>query len=140
MGIYIGIGNYIGRANLKRIVSVVVRILDKDSGEPLIGAIVVFGGKEYVTDANGQVTLKGFDGSSYTLEVIRKGHNSVFIDHWKLEDGDIYLTDATRNILAEVGVNILTEDGNLIIRDLGTLLTESEKIIITETGNLILFE
>lgn len=57
MGIYIGIGNHIGRANLK-VISVVVRVIDKGTGLPLVGAIVVFKGKEYVTDANGQVILK----------------------------------------------------------------------------------
>ena len=54
MGIYIGIGNHIGRANLK-VISVVVRVIDKGTGLPLVGAIVVFKCKEYVTDANGQV-------------------------------------------------------------------------------------
>lgn len=124
MGIYIGIGNHIGRANLK-VISVVVRVIDKGTGLPLVGAIVVFKGKEYVTDANGQVILKGFENSSYPLIVKRQGHESVVIDRWKLENGDIYLTDVTRNILAEIGVNILTEDG---------------KFMVTENGDLILFE
>lgn len=112
MGIYIGIGNHIGRANLK-VISVVVRVID--TGLPLVGAIVVFKGKEYVTDANGQVILKGFENSSYPLIIKRQGHESVVIDRWKLENGDIYLTDVTRNILAEIGVNILTENGDLIL-------------------------
>lgn len=124
MGIYIGIGNHIGRANLK-VISVVVRVIDKGTGLPLVGAIVVFKGKEYVTDANGQVILKGFENSSYPLIVKRQGHESVVIDRWKLENGDIYLTDVTRNILAEIGVNILTEDG---------------KFMVTENGDLTLFE
>ena len=114
MGIYIGIGNHIGRANLK-VISVVVRVIDKGTGLPLVGAIVVCKGKEYVTDANGQVILKGFENSSYPLIVKRQGHESVVIDRWKLENGDIYLTDVTRNILAEIGVNILTENGDLIL-------------------------
>lgn len=124
MGIYIGIGNHIGRANLK-VISVVVRVIDKGTGLPLVGAIVVFKGKEYVTDANGQVILKGFENSSYPLIVKRQGHESVVIDRWKLENGDIYLTDVTRNILAEIGISILTEDG---------------KFMVTENGDLILFE
>lgn len=124
MGIYIGIGNHIGRANLK-VISVVVRIIDRGTGLPLVGAIVIFKGKEYITDANGQVILKGFENSSYPLIVKRQGHESYIVDKWKLENGDIYLTDVTRNILAEIGVNILTEDG---------------KFMVTENGDLILFE
>lgn len=121
MGIYIGIGNHIGRANLRRVISVVVRIIDSDTKLPLVGAIVIFRGEEYITDANGQVILKGFENSSYPLVVKRQGHETYIVDQWKLEDGDIFLTDATRNILAEIGVNILTEDGGLIFRDLQTL-------------------
>lgn len=123
MGIYIGIGNHIGidnhigKVNLK-VISVVVRIIDRGTGLPLVGAIVIFNGKEYITDANGQVILKGFENSSYPLIVKRQGHESYIVDEWKLENGDIYLTDVTRNILAEIGVNILTEDGGLIFRDL----------------------
>lgn len=143
MGIYIGIGNHIGRANLK-VISVVVRVrvrvIDKGTGLPLVGAIVVFEGKEYVTDANGQVILKGFENSSYPLIVKRQGHESVVIDRWKLENGDIYLTDVTRNILAEIGVNILTEDGGLIFRDLANIILEDGKFMVTENGDLILFE
>lgn len=142
MGIYIGIGNHIGRANLK-VISVVVRVIDKGTGLPLVGAIVVFKGKEYVTDANGQVILKGFENSSYPLIVKRQGHESVVIDRWKLENGDIYLTDVTRvtrNILAEIGVNILTEDGGLIFRDLANIILEDGKFMVTENGDLILFE
>lgn len=124
MGIYIGIGNHIGnhirRANLK-VISVVVRIIDRGTGLPLVGAIVIFKGKEYITDANGQVILKGSENSSYPLIVKRQGHESYIVDEWKLENGDIYLTDVTRNILAEIGVNILTEDGGLIFRDWQTL-------------------
>ena len=135
MGIYIGIGNHIGRANLK-VISVVVRVIDKGTGLPLVGAIVVFKGKEYVTDANGQ----GFENSSYPLIVKRQGHESVVIDRWKLENGDIYLTDVTRNILAEIGVNILTEDGGLIFRDLANIILEDGKFMVTENGDLILFE
>lgn len=134
MGIYIGIGNYIGRANLK-VVSVVVRILDEGTG-----AIVIFKGKEYITDANGQVILKGFENSTYQLEVKRQGHESVIVDKWKLENGDIFLTDITRNIIAEIGVNILTEDGGLIFRDLANIILEDGKFMVTEEGNLILFE
>ena len=141
MGIYIGIGNHIGRANLKVIsVVVVVRVIDKGTGLPLVGAIVVFKGKEYVTDANGQVILKGSENSSYPLIVKRQGHESVVIDRWKLENGDIYLTDVTRNILAEIGVNILTEDGGLIFRDLANIILEDGKFMVTENGDLILFE
>ena len=44
--------------------STVVRVIDKGTGLPLVGAIVGFKGKEYVTDANGQVILKGFENSS----------------------------------------------------------------------------
>lgn len=139
MGIYIGIGNHIGRANLK-VISVRVRVIDKGTGLPLVGAIVVFKGKEYVTDANGQVILKGFENSSYPLIVKRQGHESVVIDRWKLENGDIYLTDVTRNILAEIGVNILTEDGGLIFRDLANIILEDGKFMVTENGDLILFE
>lgn len=90
MGIYIGIGNHIGRANLK-VISVVVRIIDRGTGLPLVGAIVIFKGKEYITDANGQVILKGFENSSYPLIVKRQGHESVVVDKWKLENGDIFL-------------------------------------------------
>lgn len=138
MGIYIGIGNHIGRANLK-VISVVVRIIDRGTGLPLVGAIVIFKGKEYITDANGQVILKGFENSSYPLIVKRQGHES-YIDKWKLENGDIYLTDVTRNILAEIGVNILTEDGGLIFRDLANIIQEDGKFMVTENGDLILFE
>lgn len=140
MGIYIGIGNRIGRANLK-VISVVVRVIDKGTGLPLVGAIVVFKGKEYVTDTNGQVILKGFENSSYLLIIKRQGHEPVVIDGWKLENGDIYLTDVTsRNILAEIGVNILTEDGGLILRDLANIILEDGKFMVTENGDLILFE
>lgn len=139
MGIYIGIGNYIGRANLK-VVSVVVRILDEGTGAPLVGSIVIFKGKEYITDANGQVILKGFENSTYQLEVKRQGHESIIVDKWKLENGDIFLTDITRNIIAEIGVNILTEDGGLIFRDLANIILEDGKFMVTEEGNLILFE
>lgn len=114
MGIYIGIGNHIGRANLK-VISVIVRIIDKGTGLPLVGAVVIFKGEEYITDANGQVILKGFENISYPLTVKRQGHESTIIDNWKLGNGDIYLTDVTRNILAEIGVNILTENGDLIL-------------------------
>ena len=95
MGIYIGIGNHIGRANLK-VISVVVRVIDKGTGLPLVGAIVVFKGKEYVTDANGQVILKGFENSSYQLIVKRQGHESVVIDRWKLELSLIHISEPTR--------------------------------------------
>lgn len=139
MGIYIGIGNHIGRANLK-VISVVVRIIDRGTGLPLVGAIVIFKDKEYITDANGQVILKGFENSSYPLIVKRQGHESYIVDKWKLENGDIYLTDATRNILAEIGVNILTEDGGLIFRDLANIILEDNKFMVTENGDLILFE
>lgn len=140
MGIYIGIGNHIGRANLRRVISVVVRIIDSDTKLPLVGAIVIFRGEEYVTDANGQVILKGFENSSYPLVVKRQGHETYIVDQWKLEDGDIFLTDATRNILAEIGVNILTEDGGLIFRDLANIILEDNKFMVTENGDLILFE
>lgn len=139
MGIYIGIGNYIGRANLK-IISVTVRILDEGTGVPLVGTIVVFKGKEYITDTNGQVILKGFENSSYPLIVKRQGHESIVMDRWKLKNGDIYLTDITRNILAEIGTNILTEDGGLIFRDLANIILEDGKFMVTENGDLILFE
>ena len=140
MGIYIGIGNHIGRANLRRVISVVVRIIDSDTKLPLVGAIVIFRGEEYITDANGQVILKGFENSSYPLVVKRQGHETYIVDQWKLEDGDIFLTDATRNILAEIGVNILTEDGGLIFRDLANIILEDNKFMVTEDGDLILFE
>lgn len=139
MGIYIGIGNHIGRANLK-VISVVIRIIDRGTGLPLVGAIVIFKGKEYTTNANGQVILKGFENNSYSLIVKRQGHESYIVDKWKLENGDIYLTDATRNILAEIGVNILTEDGGLIFRDLANIILEDGKFMVTENGDLILFE
>lgn len=139
MGIYIGIGNHIGRANLK-VISVVVRIIDRGTGLPLVGAIVIFKGKEYITDANGQVILKGFENSSYPLIVKRQGHESYIVDKWKLESGDIYLTGVTGNILAEIGVNILTEDGGLIFRDLVNIILEDGKFMVTENGDLILFE
>lgn len=139
MGIYIGIGNHIGRANLK-VISVVVRIIDRGTGLPLVGAIVIFKGKEYITDANGQVILKGFENSSYPLIVKRQGYESYIVDKWKLESGDIYLTDVTGNILAEIGVNILTEDGGLIFRDLVNIILEDGKFMVTENGDLILFE
>lgn len=90
MGIYIGIGNHIGRANLK-VISVVVRIIDRGTGLPLVGAIVIFKGKEYITDANGQVILKGFENSSYPLIVKRQGHESYIVDKWKLEM-EIYIS------------------------------------------------
>lgn len=140
MGIYIGIGNHIGRANLRRVISVVVRIIDSDTKLPLVGAIVIFRGEEYITDANGQVILKGFENSSYPLVVKRQGYETYIVDQWKLEDGDIFLTDATRNILAEIGVNILTEDGGLIFRDLANIILEDNKFMVTENGDLILFE
>lgn len=54
------------------------------------------------------------------------------MDKWKLENGDIYLTDVTRNILAEIGVNILTEDGGLIFRDLANIILEDGKFMVTE--------
>lgn len=140
MGIYIGIGNHIGRANLK-VISVVVRIIDRGTGLPLVGAIVIFKGKEYIADANGQVILKGFENSSYPLIVKRQGYESYIVDKWKLENGDIYLTaSVTRNILAEIGVNILTEDGGLIFRDLANIILEDGKFMVTENGDLILFE
>lgn len=120
MGIYIGIGNHIGRANL-RVISVVVRVIDKGTGLPLMGALVVFKGEGYITDANGQVILKGFENNSYPLIVKRQGYEPAVINRWKLKNGNIYLTDITRNILAEIGANILTEDGGLILRDLETL-------------------
>ena len=140
MGIYIGIGNHIGRANLRRVISVVVRIIDSDTKLPLVGAIVIFRGEEYITDANGQVILKGFENSSYPLVVKRQGHETYIVDQWKLEDGDIFLTDATRNILAEIGVNILTEDGGLVFGDLANIILEDGKFMVTENGDLILFE
>ena len=139
MGIYIGIGNHIGRANLK-VISVVVRIIDRGTGLPLVGAIVIFKGKEYITDANGQVISNGSENSSHPLIVKRQGHESYIVDKWKLENGDIYLTDVTRNILAEIGVNILTEDGGLIFRDLANIILEDGKFMVTENGDLILFE
>lgn len=141
MGIYIGIGigNHTGRTNLK-VISVVVRIIDRGTGLPLVGAIVIFKGKEYITDANGQVILKGFENSIYPLIVKRQGHESYIVNKWKLENGDIYLTDVTRNILAEIGVNILTEDGGLIFRDLANIILEDGKFMVTENGDLILFE
>lgn len=90
MGIYIGIGNHIGRANLK-VISVVVRVIDRGTGLPLVGAIVIFNGKEYITDANGQVILKGFENSSYPLIVKRQGYESYIVDKWKLEM-EIYIS------------------------------------------------
>lgn len=140
MGIYIGIGNHIGRANLRRVISVVVRIIDRDTKLPLVGAIVIFRGEEYITDANGQVILKGFENSSYPLVIKRQGHETYIVDQWKLEDGDIFLTGATGNILAEIGVNILTEDGGLIFRDLANIILEDNRFMVTENGDLILFE
>lgn len=118
MGIYIGIGNYIGKRGISlKPTSVVVRILDEGTNEPLIGAVVIFKGQEYITNASGQVILSGLVNSTYHLEVRRKGHETTVIDKWVFKEGDILLTDITRNIIAEIGVNILTEDGNLIIRD-----------------------
>lgn len=114
MGIYIGVGNYIGSANLRSVTSI-IRVIDRESSLPLVGAIVIFNGEKYIADINGQVILKGFSNRRYPLTIERGGYESVIIDKWRLKDVDIYLTDNTMNIITENGADILSEDGKFII-------------------------
>ena len=119
MGIYIGISlNNHARKRNQKFIQVTINIIDDKSNLPLIGAVVIFDGKKYLTDNSGQVTLSGIQGKRYTLMIQKKGYLSVTIQEWKLREEIIYLSDTTRNILAEISANILTEEGQLILLEI----------------------
>lgn len=119
MGIYIGISlNNRARKRSQKFIQATISIVDDESKLPLIDAVVIFDGRKYLTDSSGQVILSGIENKKYLLTVQKRGYSSITIQEWELREDVIYLSDITRNILAEVGINILTEREQLILLEI----------------------
>ena len=65
------------------------RILDKETGEPLVGALVKVTGSAQgaVTDVDGNYTLKHIPAGTYTIEVTYIGYTTLQVTDVQVADG-----------------------------------------------------